>query len=160
VHLILMLSYLTMLILIMFFLHRVQHGPAIDWRVHAFGYAAALGLIGTTIYALTGRSRRSETHYRHSHETDWIFLVLLILVSLTGVAQHVLHRGGWNEAANVLYVVHMMGVVPMLVLEVPFSKWSHMAYRPLAMYLSILREKALAADTEPQQRPVAAAPTA
>ena len=36
------------------------------------------------------------------------------------------------------YVVHLMAVVPMLGLEVPFSKWSHMAYRPLAMYFSVL----------------------
>jgi len=28
----------------------------------------------------------------------------------------------------------------MLGLEVPFSKWSHMAYRPLAMYFSALRK--------------------
>ena len=34
-------------------------------------------------------------------------------------------------AANITYIVHLMGVVPMLVLEVPFSKWSHLAYRPL-----------------------------
>ena len=32
----------------------------------------------------------------------------------------------------------------MLVLEVPFSKWSHMAYRPLAMYLAEVRREALA----------------
>jgi len=142
IHLVLMLSYLTMLILIMFFLHRVQHGPGIDWWVHGFGYAAALGLIGTTIYALRGRLKQSEPHYKHSHETDWIFLVLLLLVSVTGVAQHALHRGGFEVAANLVYVVHMMGVVPMLLLEVPFSKWSHMAYRPLAMYFSAIHERA------------------
>lgn len=145
IHLALMLSYLSMLILIMFFLPQVQQGPEINWAVHGLGYAAALGLIATTVYALRGRRVRSETHYRHSHETDWIFLILLLLVAATGVAQHVLHRAGLPVAANLLYVVHMMGVVPMLVLEVPFSKWSHMAYRPLAMYLSAVRDRALAA---------------
>jgi hypothetical protein len=35
-----------------------------------------------------------------------------------------------------------MGVVPMLLLEVPFSKWSHMAYRPLAMYFAALQQAA------------------
>lgn len=159
-HLVLMLSYLTMLVLIMFFLHRVQHGPEIDWRIHGFGYAAAVGLVFTTVWALVGRIRRKETHYKHSHETDWIFLVLLLLVSLTGIAQHLLHRGGWNEAANILYVIHMMGVVPMLVLEVPFSKWSHMAYRPLAMYFSRLREKALLADEVQEKQPTVPLPTA
>jgi heterodisulfide reductase subunit C/quinone-modifying oxidoreductase subunit QmoC len=48
-------------------------------------------------------------------------------------------------AANITYVAHLMGVVPMLVLEVPFSKWSHLAYRPLAMYLSEVRLDALRA---------------
>jgi nitrate reductase gamma subunit len=155
-----MLSYLTMLVLIMFFLHQMQHGPAINWIAHGFGYAAALGLAVTTIYALRGRLRRSETHYEHSHETDWIFLVLLLAVTLTGVAQHVLHRLGLPVAANVVYVVHMMGVVPMLVLEVPFSKWSHMAYRPLAMYFSAVREKALAAARTEDDRPAAVPQTA
>ena len=32
------------------------------------------------------------------------------------------------------YVVHLAVAVPMLVIEVPFGKWSHLAYRPLAMY--------------------------
>jgi nitrate reductase gamma subunit len=79
-----------------------------------------------------------EEHYKHSHESDWMFLVLLIIVAATGVLQHVLHRSGADVAANVSYVVHLMAVVPMLGLEVPFSKWSHMAYRPLAMYFSVL----------------------
>jgi len=161
VHLVLMLSYLTMLVLIMFFLHRLQHGPAIDWTVHALGYAAALGLLGTTLFALRGRGLRNETHYKHSHETDWIFLILLFVVTLTGITQHILHRGGLETAANVIYIVHMMGVVPMLVLEVPFSKWSHMAYRPLGMYFSTLREKALLAEEQDSRtRPEPVAQTA
>ena len=35
-------------------------------------------------------------------------------------------------------------LVPMLVLEVPFGKWSHLAYRPLAIYFQAVKEKALA----------------
>ena len=33
----------------------------------------------------------------------------------------------------------------MLGLEVPFSKWAHLAYRPLAMYFSALQEEAMEA---------------
>ncbi len=142
IHLALMLSYLTMLILIMFFLHWVQQGPEIHW-IHAFGWAASAGLIITTIFAIRGRLRREETQYKHSHETDWAFLVLLLYVAVTGVAQHVLHRAGLPTAANILYLVHMMGVVPMLVLEVPFSKWAHLAYRPLGMYFSALQAEGI-----------------
>ncbi len=142
-HLGLMLSYITMLILIMFFLRAMWSGPAIDWRVHVFGYLSSIGLIGATIWALRGRIQKVEVHHQRSHDSDWIFLVLLLVVAVTGVFQHVLHRSGADVAANVAYVVHLMAVVPMLGLEVPFSKWSHMAYRPLAMYLSVLRKQAV-----------------
>jgi hypothetical protein len=33
--------------------------------------------------------------------------------------------------------------VAMLVIEVPFGKWAHMLYRPLAVYLNAVQEKAL-----------------
>jgi ferredoxin len=155
IHFVLMASYLTMLILIMFFLPWVQAGPEIRWGAHAFGYAASVGLIGATIFALHGRLRKTETHYKYSHETDWIFLGLLLWVAVTGVIQHVLHRTGHPYEANVLYLVHMMGVVPMLVLEVPFSKWAHMAYRPLAMYFSDLQADVIRA----REQAAAEAPT-
>ncbi len=145
VHLALMLSYVTMLVLIMFFLHAFQEGPEISWPHHSLGYLATIGLIGASVYALRGRIRRSETHYKHSHETDWIFLILLLYVAVTGIVQHALHRFGAGHAANILYLAHMMGVVPMLVLEVPFSKWAHLAYRPLAMYFSELQGAAILA---------------
>ncbi|OFW60668.1 MAG: hypothetical protein A2133_05875 [Actinobacteria bacterium RBG_16_64_13] len=148
VHMALVFSYVIMLVLIMFFLREFQPGPGIPWRLHVFGYIATAGLLGATIFALQGRLRKSETHYQHSHETDWIFLALLIFVTFTGILQHILHRTGLDTAANVTYVVHLMGIVPMLGLEVPFSKWAHLAYRPLAMYFADVRAEAVPADEE------------
>ena len=145
-HLVLMLSYVTILVLVMFFLKDLQAGPEIRWGVHAFGYLASIGLLTTTVLAIRGRIRKDAPHHRHSHESDWAFLVMLVFVATTGIVQHVLHRTGFPAAANVTYVIHMMGVVPMLVVEVPFSKWSHLAYRPLAMYFARLQAEALAAQ--------------
>jgi quinone-modifying oxidoreductase subunit QmoC len=144
-HMVLMASYLTLLTLIMGFLHTMQAGPEIRWSVHLFGYAASVGLLTTVIIAIRGRLAKVEQHHRHSHESDWLFLVLLLMVTLTGVAQHVLHRTGQPIAANIVYVVHLAMVVPMLLLEVPFGKWSHMVYRPLAAYFAALRSEAIAA---------------
>ncbi len=152
-HLVLMLSYVTMLVLIMFFLRDMQDGPEIRWRVHAFGYVASLGLLSTAILAVRGRLKKSAPYHRHSHETDWVFPILLIYVAATGVLQHVLHRAGLPLAANLAYVVHLMGVVPMLVLEVPFSKWAHLAYRPLAMYFARIQAEAHAAQERAQPAP-------
>jgi hypothetical protein len=136
VHLGLMLSYVTMLVLIMICLHSMQSGPAVDWRVHAFWYLASTGLIDAVILNLRGRMKKDIPQHQHPHESDWLLLYLLLYVAVTGVLQHMLHRSGVDEAANVMYVIHLMGVVPMLVLEVPFGKWAHLAYRPLGVYFS------------------------
>ena len=143
-HLALMLSYVVMLVLIMFFLAEMASGPSIDWRVHVLGYLATAGLVVSTILFLRNRAKKSAPQYQHSHESDWIFLVLILVVALTGILQHILHRSGLDVAANVTYIVHLSLVVPMLALEVPFSKWSHLAYRPLAIYLAHVRAIALA----------------
>jgi len=152
-HLALMLSYVTMLVLIMFFLRDMAAGPAIDWHVHIFGYLATIGLIGSSILFLRSRITKSSAQYKHSHESDWIFLVLLLTVAATGILQHILHRSGLDMAANIMYVTHLALVVPMLGLEVPFSKWSHLAYRPLAMYFADVRAVALARQGQPESMP-------
>jgi quinone-modifying oxidoreductase, subunit QmoC len=157
VHFVLVASYVSLFVLIVFFVEQMQSGPAIDWRVHGIGYAATLGLVGATIVMLHGRLRPSAPIHRHSHESDWIFLGLLLFVALTGVAQHVLHRSGAEVAANLMYVVHLMGAVPMLVVEVPFGKWAHMAYRPLAMYFAALHADALVHAKASTERPAARA---
>jgi ferredoxin len=141
IHLILVLSYITMLVLIMFFLADMASGPSIDWRVHVFGIPAALGLLGTVAFAMRGRLKRQEAQYK------------LFYVASTGILQFILHRTGLDVAANITYVAHLMGVVPMLVLEVPFSKWSHLAYRPLAMYFTEVR-----ADTAEARQKIASKP--
>jgi quinone-modifying oxidoreductase, subunit QmoC len=143
IHMGLVFSYLSLLVLIMFFLKEMQYGPEILWSVHGLGYAAALGLLLAVIWMIYGRLKKSEVHFKHSHESDWIFLIMLLLVTLTGILQHILHRTGAPEAANIMYVVHLALVVPMLTLEVPFSKWAHLAYRPLAMYLAQVHSAAL-----------------
>ena len=107
---------------------------------------ATFGLLATTIFAIRGRMAKRESQYKYSHESDWMFLILLLVVAGTGLLQFVLHRSGLDTAANIAFVIHMMAVVPMLLLEVPFSKWSHMAYRPLAMYFHEVREAAMTAE--------------
>jgi hypothetical protein len=158
-HLGLMLGYATMLVLVMLFLPALQEGPQIRWSTHAFGYLASIGLLVGTIYMIHGRLKKSQVQYVHSHGSDWIFLILLFLIAISGVLQHILHRIGLPVAANITYVVHLAFVVPWL-LRMPFTKWAHMIYRTLAMYFAGIRREALAkqiavADTVQQLRPAA-----
>jgi hypothetical protein len=148
IHLALMLGYVTMLVLIVFFLPQMQHGPDVRWGVHIFGYLAAIGLLVGTIVALRGRLDRRAAHHKHSHPSDWIFLGMLFLLAVTGVVQHVLHRAGLPAAANVAYLVHLMVIAPFEITQVPFGKWSHMAYRPLAIFFARV-QAAAQAETSP-----------
>jgi len=150
VHLGLMLGYVIMLVLVMVFLHRLQAGPAIDWSVHAFGYLATVGLLIGTIYFATSRLKKKQVQYEKSQGSDWIFVGLLFFIVLTGVFQHIFHRLGLEMIANITYVVHLMCVVPWL-LRMPFTKWAHLVYRPLAMYFAGIRRNALALQKDEAQ---------
>jgi ferredoxin len=143
IHLGLMLGYVTMLVLVMVFIEQLQSGPDIRWSVHIFGYVATIGLLTGTIYFIRSRTRKSYVQYKKSHGTDWVFVILLFIIVLTGIVQHIFHRTGLNEFANITYIVHLMAVVPWL-LRMPFTKWAHLIYRPLAMYFAAIRRDALA----------------
>ena len=142
IHLGLMLGYVTMLVLVMVFVEHLQSGPEIKWSVHIFGYLATIGLVTGTIYFIRHRLIKNYVQYKKSHGTDWVFVVLLFLIVITGIFQHIFHRTGLYEWANITYVIHLMCVVPWL-LRMPFSKWAHLIYRPLAMYLAAIRRDAL-----------------
>jgi ferredoxin len=150
IHLGIFLGWVTMEILVVLFIE-VLHQKQTVWAAHAFGYLATLGLLAGTGYAIVGRLRSKETHYRHTHATDWMFLLLVAGAALTGIIQHAAYRWfGSDLAANVAYLVHMMLVVPLLAIQIPFSKLSHLAFRPLGMYLAAIHTEALARQTTPK----------
>ena len=87
--------------------------------------------------------------HRFSHPSDWMFPILLLLTTLTGIFLHTFRYLDLPLATYVTYVIHLAIAVPMLVLEVPFGKWSHLAYRPFAIYFQAIKEKAQALQQEP-----------
>jgi hypothetical protein len=131
-----------MLVIVMVFIEKFQAGPDIQWSVHIFGYLASIGLIIGTIYFIRKRFQKNYVQYKKSHSTDWMFVVLLFLIVMTGIAQHLFHRTGLLVEANITYIIHLMCVVPWL-LRMPFSKWAHLVYRPLAMYFAAIRKDAI-----------------
>jgi hypothetical protein len=45
-----------------------------------------------------------------------------------------------------MYWIHISVAVSMVIIEVPYGKWSHLAYRPLAAYLAAVRKHAVTAE--------------
>lgn len=152
-HLILVAGYVTMLILIVVFLPWFQT-DAIYPIYHPqrwIGYLATIALLYGAGAALYGRIRREAQMHRFSHLSDWMFPILLLIGTITGILVHAFRYAGaasadpagWALATYWIYAVHLSVMAPMLILEVPFGKWAHLAYRPLAVYFQAVKQSAV-----------------
>lgn len=106
------------------------------------GYIGAACLILGALDILIERARKREPIYRESGLGDLMLPLLFLLTAVSGMAVHVLRYAGLGLGAHYAYAVHLMIVVPMLVVELPFGRWSHMIYRPLALYFAAVRKRA------------------
>jgi len=144
IHLFLMLSYVMLFTMIVFFLAWFQTDTVYDWwhPQRLLGYIATIGLFVGVIYFINNRLKKMKENSKYSHYTDWTFLVLLLLTTTTGILMHFFRIYGMVAATYFTYLIHLMVLVPMLVIEVPFSKWSHLAYRPVAVYFAKVKNAA------------------
>lgn len=140
IHWFLMTSYVIMLIVIVVFLGWFQTDTIFEWwhPQRLLGYYATLGLTIGLVYFSYERIKKTSEKSKHTHITDWTFLVLLFLTTITGILVHFFRIYGLPYATYYMYVFHLMVLFPMLMIEVPFSKWSHLAYRPFALYFNAL----------------------
>jgi hypothetical protein len=111
----------------------------------------------TTVFLLLGAGGILYCHLRGVKEVcktseleDLMLPILLVLTAVTGIVTHFLRLAGMELACHYAYALHVVVATPMLLVEVPFGRPSHMIHRPLALYLQAVRERAM--------RPAAAAP--
>lgn len=145
-HLLIMSGYCIVFLLVVVGIRWFQRDEtyALWHPVRLLGYYATFAILYGTTQAIIGRWQKSKTVYAHSHSSDWAFLLLLWLTTFTGILIHFAIMLEMPLTTYVIYVVHMMIAVPMLVIEVPFAKWTHQLYRPLVLYLMKVKERALA----------------
>ena len=89
-----------------------------------------------------GRWRGEEEIYKETTFNDLVFPVLMALVVLTGLAAHALRYSGFELGCHYAYALHIIAATPLLLVEMSFGKWSHMVYRPLALYFLDVRQRA------------------
>lgn len=142
-HLFLVTGYATIFIMVVVFLPWFQvQDHSFHWT-SLLGYYASAALLGATAWMMADRWRGRDAMHRHSQPSDWLFPGLLFLTALTGVALNVMRLLNQAMPTYVLYVVHLAVAVPMLAVEVPFGKWAHLLYRPLAIYIAAVKRSAL-----------------
>ena len=121
------------------------------------GYYATIMLIVFSIDSLRGRVCKQEARYCFSHPSDWMFLIFILTGAITGILIHIFRYLGamnavWAWPTYIIYVIHVLAMASMLDTEVGIGKWMHMMYRPLAMYLEDVKNKA----REPSKVPAGA----
>jgi hypothetical protein len=132
-HFLFVVAYVVMFTLVMFFLETLQVDTSEFTCIGVVGYGIAFILLYVSGDAMVGRLRRKEEIHKHSHDSDWMFLILVFLMALTGTSMLVFRIMDWPLSTYYMYAIHLAVAVPLLVLEVPFMKWAHLVYRPLAV---------------------------
>lgn len=108
------------------------------------GYLIALVLILLPAEILVGRFRKRQHMYKFSEFSDLTLPVMLLLTAVSGIAVHVFRYLEFSMACHYAYAIHLAIAVPLIVVELPFGKLSHLVYRPLAIYFQAVKERALA----------------
>ncbi len=140
-HLLLVSGYVIMAVMVEAFLRTFQVADDSFHWTSILGYYATAVLLGASAWMIADRFAKRDLPSKYSDTTDWAFLILLFLTALTGILMHTMRMLNHAMATYVMYTVHLMIAVPMLVVMVPFGKWSHLLYRPLALYLLAVQRK-------------------
>lgn len=145
VHFLIMSGYSIVFLLVVVFIRWFQRDEiyALWHPVRLLGYYSTFAILYGVSYAMIGRLKKSKAVYEYTHSSDWIFLIMLWLTTFTGIVIHATRLLEWPLTTYYVYVIHLMIAVPMLVIEVPFAKWTHQLYRPLVLFLMKVRERAL-----------------
>ena len=106
------------------------------------GYVAAGCILYGIGDVLKCRLNARKEICKETHFHDLVFPVLIVLTVLSGLTAHVFRYLGLGLTCHFAYALHVIIATPLLVVEMSFGKWSHMVYRPLALYFLAVREKA------------------
>ncbi len=106
------------------------------------GYLAAACILYGLGDILVGRWKAEREIWKETRFEDLVFPVLLLLTALSGLTVHVARYAGFALTSHLAYAVHVLVATPMLVVEMSFGKWSHMVYRPMALYFQAVKVRA------------------
>lgn len=154
-HLLVMTGYSIMFAVVVVFLPDFQTEEIKEWWhwQRLLGYYATFGILFFLTYVTISRIRKKELKTKFTHPTDWLFIIMLGLTTITGILVHIFRINGMVTATYYTYVIHMAILVPMIMIEVPFSKWSHLAYRPFAVYFANLKKASASEKYKTQLAP-------
>jgi len=87
---------------------------------------------------IVGRLRHSNRASSLSHQSDWAFLTLLWFVGVSGLLTELaLYLPGAPTWGYWMFIAHVSIAMELLLL-LPFMKFAHVIYRPVALFFQSL----------------------
>jgi quinone-modifying oxidoreductase subunit QmoC len=111
--------------------------------VKLLGNASGLAVIAA-LAVFTWRRIADGERAGKSTYSDWLFLAILLLTTLTGFLCQALRLADLPWLAYPMYVVHLV-LIFFLLVYIPYSKFAHLVYRTTAMLHAASRVPAAAA---------------
>ena len=138
-------GFLIMSVIVLFFLPWFQTDRIypVTHPQRWIGYIATLLLFYGTVKIMISRIKRKDPIYEISEPSDWILLIMIFLTTLTGILTHIFRYLKMYLLSHYFYFAHIVIVVPMLLIEIPFGKLSHILYRPFAIYFQKIKDNLL-----------------
>ncbi len=98
-------------------------------------------LYGTTVAMVRRLTHEGGSSFLHSLLSDWLLLGLLWSVALTGFLLEIaVYQPTGSTWEYIAFLVHVVLALELLIL-LPFTKFAHMLYRPLTLWILNLRLK-------------------
>lgn len=142
-HLLLVLGFALMSVILFFFLEWFQTDNIypIYHPQRWLGYFVTAVMIIVPVDILIGRIKKREPLHKFSEFSDLTLPILLFLTAVSGIAVHIFRYLEFSLTSHFAYTIHLAIAVPLLVIEMPFGKLSHVIYRPIAIYFQTVKEK-------------------
>ena len=132
-HLLIMYGFVLLLLVTAYAIAAViTHGyPLGFWNpFKMLGNVAALMLTVGISMMMVQRIRNKEI-YGASNYFDWVFLTVLLILTLSGVVVELARFLKWHSAYHI-YMFHLV-MVWFIIIYLPYTKFGHIIYRTLAM---------------------------
>jgi quinone-modifying oxidoreductase subunit QmoC len=135
-HFILVLGYLSLLFTTVF----LNWFETDNLFIIVLGYIESTVIFIVTFDFVRRRIKKDAEISKHSHPSDWFFVIWLFLMGFTAFFVRLFIDINIIENNIWIYIVHLTVLVQWALLIVPFGKWTHFLYRSFAIYFHRIGE--------------------
>ena len=109
------------------------------YPIRLLGTIAGIFLVYGTSVVITQRLRKSDKYHSHTLLSDWVFLLLLWVIGVSGFILEIANYAPLGSIwIDVVFLVHIVLAME-LILLLPFTKFAHIVYRPAAIWFTEFR---------------------